>query len=102
MMMNEDSENKWKVKTLLIKLKIKKVMILMYYLQINNMIKCEHTSIMQALSKSYENQLYWWRYYMLVITWTNKITIYESTSMSLYHFFHNKNLIFLIEFNVLT
>ena len=77
MMMNEDFENKWEVKTLLIKLEIKKITVSMYYSQMNDMIKCEHTSIMQALLKSYENQLYWWKHYMLMIIWTDKIIIYE-------------------------
>ena len=58
MMINEDSENKWEVKALLTKFEIKKVTILAYHSQTNDMIKCEHTLIMQALSKSYENQLY--------------------------------------------
>ena len=58
MMMNKDSENKWKVEALLIKFKIKKVTVLMYHLQTNNMIKYKHTLIMQTLSKSCENQLY--------------------------------------------
>ena len=55
MIMNEDLKNKQKMKALLIKLKIKKIMMLMYYSQINDMIKCEYTSIMQMLLKSYEN-----------------------------------------------
>ena len=58
MMMNENSENKQEVKALLIKLKIKKIMILMYHLQMNDMIECEHISIMQALLKFCKNQLY--------------------------------------------
>ena len=57
-MMNKDFKNKQKVKTLLIKLKIKKVMISAYHLQTNDMIKHEHTLIMQALLKFYKNQLY--------------------------------------------
>ena len=57
-MMNEDSENKQKVEALLVKLRIKKVMISMYHLQMNSMIKCEHTLIMQTLLKSCKNQLY--------------------------------------------
>ena len=67
MMMNEDFENKWEVEVFLIKLKIKKVMISVYHLQANDMIKCEHISIMQTLLKFYENQLYWWRHYMLMM-----------------------------------
>ena len=58
MMMNEDSENKQEVEALLIKLKIKKITVSAYHLQINDMIKHEHTSIMQALLKSCKNQLY--------------------------------------------
>ena len=46
------------MKALLTKLKIKKVMMLAYHLQTNDMIKCEHTSIMQMLLKSCKNQLY--------------------------------------------
>ena len=57
-MINEDSENKQEVEAFLTKLEIKKVMILMYHLQTNDMIKHEHTSIMQALLKSCENQSY--------------------------------------------
>ena len=68
MMMNEGFKNKWKVEALLIKLEIKKVTISAYHSQMNNMIKCEHTSIMQALSKSCKNQSYWWRYYISAIT----------------------------------
>ena len=101
MMMNEGSENKWEVEALLAKLEIKKVMILMYHLQMNDMIKCEHTSIMQALLKSCKNQLYWWKYYMSTITWADKITICESTNMSLYCFFHDENSVLLIKLNVL-
>ena len=101
MIMNEDSENKQEIKVFLIKLKIKKVMISAYHLQANDMIKHEHTSIMQALSKSCKNQLYQWRHYMSAMTWTDRITICESTDMSLYHFFHDENPVFSIEFSVL-
>ena len=59
MIIDEDFENKWEVEVLLIKFKIKKIIISTYHLQANDIIKCEHTSIMQALSKSCENQLYW-------------------------------------------
>ena len=54
-MMNEDFKNKWKIEALLIKLEIKKIIVLMYHLQINDMTKCEHTLIMQILLKFYEN-----------------------------------------------
>ena len=57
-MMNEDSKNKQEVEALLIKFRIKKVMILVYHLQMNGMIECEHILIMQTLSKSCKNQLY--------------------------------------------
>ena len=102
MMIDEDFKNKWKIETFLVKLKIKKVMILMYYLQINDMIKHKHISIMQTLLKFYENQSYQWRYYMLMMTWIDKITIYKLIDMSLYYFFHNENLILLIKFSMLT
>ena len=54
-MINEGLKNKWEMKALLIKLKVKKVIVSAYHLQANNMIKCKHTSIMQALLKSYKN-----------------------------------------------
>ena len=57
-MMNEDLKNKQKVKAFLTKLKVKKVTVLTYYLQANDMIECEHTLIMQALLKFCKNQLY--------------------------------------------
>ena len=101
MMINEGFENKWEVKALLIKFEIKKIMILMYYSQMNDMIKYKHILIMQTLLKSCKNQLYWWKYYMLMMIWADKITIHELTDMSLYCFFHNENLILSIEFNVL-
>ena len=68
MIINKNFKNKWKVKTFLIKLEIKKITVLMYHSQINDMIKCEHILIMQALLKFCKNQLYQWRYYMLMIT----------------------------------
>ena len=101
MMINEDFKNKWEVKALLAKFKIKKVMISAYHLQINDMIEHEHISIMQALSKSCENQLYQWRYYMLAVTWIDRIIICKSTNMNLYCFFHDENLVLLIELSVL-
>ena len=58
MMMNEDFENKQEVEALLVKLEIKKVTVLIYHSQMNDMIKCEHTLIVQTLLKFYENQLY--------------------------------------------
>ena len=54
-MINKDFKNKQKVKTFLVKFEIKKVTVSVYHSQINNMIKCEHTSIMQALLKSCKN-----------------------------------------------
>ena len=57
-MMNENSENKQEVKAFLIKLRIKKVTVLVYHLQINDMIECKHISIMQVLLKFCKNQLY--------------------------------------------
>ena len=54
-MINENSENKQKIKVFLIKLKVKKITISAYHLQMNNMIKHEHISIMQTLLKFYEN-----------------------------------------------
>ena len=41
MMMNEGSENKQKVEAFLTKFKIKKVTVLTYHSQTNNMIKCK-------------------------------------------------------------
>ena len=58
MMMNEDFKNKQKVEALLAKFEIKKVTVSAYHSQMNNMIKCKHTLIMQALLKFYKNQLY--------------------------------------------
>ena len=49
MIINENFKNKQKVEAFLIKFKIKKIMILMYHLQMNNMIKCKHILIMQTL-----------------------------------------------------
>ena len=57
-MMNKNSKNKQEVETFLIKLKIKKITVLIYHSQMNNMIECEHILIMQTLLKFYENQLY--------------------------------------------
>ena len=45
-MINESFENKQEVEALLIKFKIKKIIILMYHLQINNMIKHKHILIL--------------------------------------------------------
>ena len=56
--MNEDFKNKQEIKTFLIKFKIKKITVSAYHLQINDIIKCEYTSIMQTLLKFCENQLY--------------------------------------------
>ena len=45
-MINEDFENKQEVKVLLIKLRIKKITVSAYHLQMNDMIKHKHTLIM--------------------------------------------------------
>ena len=57
-MMNKNFENKQKVKTFLIKFKIRKVTVSAYHSQTNDIIKYEHTLIMQTLLKSCKNQLY--------------------------------------------
>ena len=57
-MMDGGSENKQEVEALLAKLEIKKVTVSAYHLQTNDMIEHEHISIVQALLKSCENQLY--------------------------------------------
>ena len=53
--MNGGLKNKQEVEALLAKLRVKKVTVLVYYLQANDMIECRHTLIMQVLLKSCKN-----------------------------------------------
>ena len=100
--MDGGPENKQEVEALLAKLRVKKVMVSAYHPQMNGMIEHEHTPIVQALSKSCENQPYQWRHYMSAVAWADKTTTCESTDMSLYCFLHDENLVLLIELSVPT
>jgi len=54
--MNEESKNKEIVETLIEKYKIKRVMMLIYHSQMNDLVKRDHTAVVNVLIKMTVNE----------------------------------------------
>ena len=99
---NKGPENKREIKELLKQYEVWKMTVLIYHLQANEMIKWEHTSIIQAFTKICDDRFTQWKCYMHSIIWVNRSTIQKSINISLYWFLHNENSVLLIELNIST
>ena len=100
--MNGGPENKREVEELLKQYEVRKVIVSAYHLQVNRMIKQEHTSIVQALVKACSSRFTQWKCYMHSITWADRSMVQKSINMSPYQFLHNKNPVLLIELSIPT
>jgi len=98
--MNEESKNKEIVKTLIEKYKIKQVMMLIYHSQMNDLVKRDHTAVVNVLIKmTVDESMRWVRSFVNVL-WADKIIMKTFTEMTSYHVLYDCNVIFSIEFNV--
>ena len=73
--MNEDFENKAVTKKLLNRYRIQIKLTSTYHASINEMIKKEHQSLINVLSKLIENKIERWSQYFHIILWVDRITV---------------------------
>ncbi len=94
------SENKNIVAELARKYRRKRVIMSAYHLRANGMIKCEHKSIIDALSKMSDDGSTNWVQNLLVVLWADWSTICISTGLTLYYICGGSESVFHIELEV--
>ncbi len=98
--MNEESKNKEIVETLIEKYKIKRMMMLTYHSQMNDLVKRNHTAVVNVLIKiTVDESMRWVRSFVNVL-WVNKIIIRTFIEMTSYHVLYDCNVILFIELDV--
>ncbi len=98
--MNEESKNKKIVETLIEKYKIKWVMMLIYHSQMNNLMKRNHTAVVNVLIKMTVNESMKWVRSFVNMLWTDKIIMRTFIEMISYHVLYDCNVILFIELDV--
>ncbi len=98
--MNEESKNKEIVETLIEKYKIKRVMMLTYHSQMNDLVKRDHTAVVNVLIKMTVNESMRWVRSFVNVLWTDRIIIRTFTEMTSYHVLYDCNVVLFIELDV--
>ncbi len=98
--MNEESKNKEIVETLIKKYKIKRVMMLTYHSQMNDLVKKDHTAVVNVLIKiTVDESMKWIRSFVSVL-WADKIIMRTFIEMTSYHVLYDCNVVLSIELDV--
>ena len=95
--MNEDFENKVITKKLLSRYKIRIKLTSTYHVSINEMIKKEHRSLINALSKLIENKIERWSQHLYAILWIDRIIVRDFIDVIFFRLLYEHDSIFLIE-----
>ncbi len=98
--MNEELKNKEIVETLIEKYKIKQMMMLTYHSQMNDLMKRDHTAVVNILIKIIvEKSMRWVRSFVNVL-WADKIIMRTFIEMISYHILYDCNVVLSIELDV--
>ena len=94
---NESFKNKIVTKELLNRYRIQIKLISIYHAFINEMIKREHQSLINLLSKLIENKIEWWFQHFHTMLWTDRIMIRDFIDVISFRFLYKHDTILLIE-----
>ncbi len=98
--MNEESKNKEIVETLIEKYKIKRMMMSTYHSQMNDLMKKDHTAVVNVLIKiTVDESMKWVRSFVNVL-WANRIIMRTFIEMTSYHVLYDCNVVLFIELDV--
>jgi len=98
--MNEELKNKEIVETLIEKYKIKRVMMSIYYSQMNDLVKRNHTAVVNVLIKMTVNESMRWVRSFVNVLWADKIIMRTFIEMTSYHVLYDYNVVLSIELDV--
>lgn len=84
------------------KYRIKRVVVFVYHLYTNKMIKCGHKPIVNALLKILDGVFTNWVWNLLAVLWANWSTVQLSAGFILYYIYCNSKPIFSIKLEVST
>lgn len=98
--MNEESKNKKIVEALIKKYRIKRVVMLTYHSQMNELVKKDYTAVMNALIKISADEMKEWIRSLLNVLWADKIILKIFIKMISYHVLYDCNVILSIELDV--
>ncbi len=98
--MNEESKNKEIVETLIEKYKIKRVMMSTYHSQMNDLMKRDHTAVVNVLIKmTVDESMKWIRSFVSVL-WADRIIVRTFTKMTSYRVLYDCDVVLSIELDV--
>ncbi len=98
--MNEESKNKEIVETLIEKYKIKRVMMSTYHSQMNDLVKRDHTAVVNVLIKmTVDESMKWIRSFVSVL-WADRIIVRTFTEMTSYRVLYDCDVVLSIELDV--
>ena len=98
--MNEELKNKEIVETLIEKYKIKRVMMSIYYSQMNDLVKRNYTAVVNVLIKMTVNESMRWVRSFVNVLWADKIIMRTFIEMTSYHVLYDYNVVLSIELDV--
>jgi hypothetical protein len=101
LVVDDESENKEVIEKLMKKYKIKKVIIFVYHSQVNEMMKRDHRSLIDVLTKMSDEKKNWVEHLSAVL-WANRITVKFTTEMTSYYLICDSELVLLIELDIST
>ncbi len=99
---DKESENKMWIKMLMKLYEINWIVVSTYNSEANSMMKHEHKSLINALSKMITEGLSKWSDLLTLILWANQTTIKRSTDQTLYEILYKYACILTIEAHILT
>ena len=94
---NKDFENKTVTEKLLNRYRIQIKLTSTYHASINEMIKKEHRSLINVLSKLIKNKIERWSQHLHAMLWTNQIIVRDFIDVIFFRFLYEHNAILLIE-----
>lgn len=100
LIVNENSKNKEYLKVLTAKYKIKRVVMLVYHSQMNNIIKRKHTAIIKASSKMLKKDLNHWTRNLHAVLWINWTIVKSSIKQTWAKLIYKSEMILLIKLNI--
>ena len=95
--MNEDLENKTVTEELLNRYRVRIKLISTYHASINEMIKKEHRSLINVLSKLIENKIERWSQHLHAILWIDWIIVRNFINVVSFRLLYEHDAILLIE-----
>jgi len=98
--MNKELKNKEIIEMLIEKYKIKWVMMLTYHLQINDLVKKNHTTVVNVLIKMTVNESMKWVRSFVNVLWVDRIIMKTFIEMTSYCVLYDCNVVLFIVFNI--